>query len=352
MPWGSRFFRVLVTSLFISSILVLPAARTAAAAPSPEVILTFDIVGITANETVTIRTRNFPLRTEFNVLMDKVGKQAKNGKPAGMFNSEKGGELEFTFKIPAELKDLRIIAIRVESKDGYVATSWFINENLAYRSKDGKLKPELSFSGVKKNTSVTVQGKNLPPKTTFAVRVGPYYTFYRDYLTVESVRSDDKGNLSFQLDFSKIKKDADYILVRLDGGGVLASNNFQNVDGGSAVSASKLYKFEWCKVVAIRPVGELSPREEFDAVFTVQNTSNMAWEIGTVDFKFIGGEKMYKYEKIYDIDWEVKNGAVFDLAVDMVAPEGYAGWHSTTWALVRAGQEMCRMNISVFVKDH
>ena len=356
MPWGSRFLRVLFTGLFLASILYLPFTRPVSAARnaahSAEVMLTFDVVEVKADESVTIRTRNFPVRTAFTVLMDVVGKQAKNGKPAGEFNSEKGGEMEFTYPIPDALKGKRILAIRVESKDGYLATNWFINEDLAYRSKDGKQKPELTFSSVKKNTSARVEGKNFPPNKTFSVRVGPFHTFYRDYQSLQSVKSDSSGNIRFDLDFTRVKKDAEAIMVRLDGAGVTASNNFLNTDGGRAVTAGELYKFQWCQVVAIRPVGELGKREEFDAVFTVQNTSNLEWKVGTVDFKFIGGEELHKYESIYDIDRTVPKGAVFDLAVDMVAPDDFAGWHSTTWALVRAGEEMCRMKISVFVKDN
>lgn len=350
MPRGIRILRAALAGL-VFALLALSLPGTAIAAPRGAVLLAFDVVGVKKGESVTIRTRDFPLRTQFNVLIDVVGKQAAGGQPAGEFFSDKGGVIEQTFAIPEALRGELILAIRVESKDGYLATNWFINQDMAYKPKDKNIKPEIAFGQVKKNQTVTVQGKNFPPGYTFSVRAGPYYTFYRDYVFADSVKSNADGTLSFSLALPAKAKDSDYIMVRLDGAGVMAYNNFQNVDGGSAVPASKLYKFQWCQVVATRPVGELAPGEEFDAVWTIQNTSNLEWAQGTVDYKWAGGEEMQKYAKRFDLDWTVPRAAVFDIAVDLVAPDNFAGWHTTTWALMFNETEMCRMKISAFVKD-
>lgn len=350
MAWGSRIYRAALTTLLILTI-ALAVPRPAAAAPIQQVVLAFDIVGVKEDESVVIRTKDFPVRTSFTILIDIVGKQAVGGKQVGSFNSEKGGVIEQTVAIPESLRGELILAIRVESKDGYYAASWFINEDIAYKPLNAAVKPELSFSEVKKNQTVTVTGKNFPPEFSFSVRAGPFHTFYRDYTFLDRVRSEADGSVKFTLAIPTSAKDADYIMVRLDGAGMAVFNNFQNVDGGATVAANKLYKFQWCQVVSTVPVGELSPHEEFDAVWTVQNTANAEWELGTVDYKFIGGEELYKYESAYDIAWKVGKAEVFDIAVDMIAPDTFAGWHSTTWALVRAGEEMCRLKISVFVKD-
>jgi len=352
MFWGYHLNRALLAGLIIA-LLALACPQPAAAAPHHEVILTFEVVGVKEDESVTIRTKDFPVRTNFNVLMDKVGKQARGGKEAGEFNTGNGGVIELTFPIPEVLRGELILAIRFESKDGYSAANWFINENMAYKSLDKKIKPELSFSAVKKNQSAVVEGKNFPPGFNFSVRVGPYYTFYRDYIFVDSVKSNTDGTLKFELPLPPTAKDADYIMVRVDGGGLLAFNNFQNIDGGASVPPARLYKFEWCKVVATLPVAELAPGEEFDAVWTVQNTSNIDWEDSEPDYmyRFIGGEEMHKYEERYVFGWTVDNGAVFDIALDMIAPSDYAGWHSTIWAITQGDKEMCRLKISVFVKD-
>lgn len=352
MSWGQQLNRALLSGLIIV-LLALACPHPAAAAPVREITLTFEVVAVKQDDSVTIRTKDFPVRTNFNVLMDKVGKQARGGKPAGSFNTGSGGTLELTFDVPEALQGELILAIRVESSDGYQASSWFFNRYMAYKPLNGSVKPELSFSSVKKNTSVTVEGKNFPPGFTFAVRVGPYYTFYRDYIFVSGVKSADDGTIKFDLKLPPKTKDTDYVMVRLDGAGVQAVNNFQNIDGGVPAPPAKLYKFEWCKVVSTLPVAELAPGEEFDAVWTVQNTSNIDWEDSEPDYMYrhVGGEKMYKYEDHYIFTSTVENGAVFDIAVDMTAPDDFAGWHSTTWAITQGNKEMCRLNISVFVKD-
>jgi hypothetical protein len=328
-----------------------PPTTPAAAAPLPVVTLAFDVVGIQEGSSVTLRTRDFPLRTNFVVRMDKPGKQAAGGLEVYTFRSEQGGVLELTVPIPEPLSDALILAVRVESKDGYLATGWFINENMAYRPKDKAVKPELSFADVRKGQGARVIGKNFPPDTPMAVRVGPFLTFYRDYVFVERVQTNPDGVLAFDLALPESLHSASHIMVRLDGGGASAANNYQNVDGGAAVPAGQIIPFQWCKVIAVRPVDALAPGEEFDAVWTIQNTSNIVWEPGTVDYKKAGGEDMHKYEALYDLPGPIGRGAVFHVAVDMIAPRDFAGWHTTTWALHRAGREMCQMKISVFVKD-
>lgn len=349
MAWGSRIVRAALAGLIL---LLLSIPHPAAAAPASQIVLTFDVVGVKKSDTFTIRTERFPVRTNFVVLVDKPGKQAAGGVQVGEFFSDKGGELEFTYQIPETLSDALIIAVRVESRDGYLATGWFFNRDMPYKPADPKVKPEITFSSVKRNQSVTVEGKNFPPGYRFSVRIGPSKTFYRDYRFLDSVTSNDDGTVRFEIELPEALHDSQHIMVRLDGAGLYAYNNYENVDGGAAVPENKLHTFQWCQLIDTRPIPALSPGEEFDVVWTLQNTSNMVWETGTVDYKWAGGEKMHKYNDRYDLNWEVGRGWTFQIRVDMIAPSDFAGWHSTTWAVVRDNTEMCRMKVSVFVKDN
>jgi len=48
----------------------------------------------------------------------------------------------------------------------------------------------------------------------------------------------------------------------------------------------------------------------------------------------------------------VVRGAIYDFAVDMLAPET-PGWHTTTWALVnRFDETICTFSVNVFVKQN
>lgn len=89
---------------------------------------TFSIASVAADSTVTISGKNFPAHTSFNVLMGKYGTGGVNGIKVATVDSGDGGSLTATYTIPAELKGLSRIAIRLESPStGYFAFNWFWN---------------------------------------------------------------------------------------------------------------------------------------------------------------------------------------------------------------------------------
>ena len=86
------------------------------------------IVDVIRDDTVTIRTANFPKNVEFAVLMNYYGTLGIAGLQVDTVNSGAGGELRWTFKIPDSLKGLQRIAIRLVSySTGYYAYNWFWN---------------------------------------------------------------------------------------------------------------------------------------------------------------------------------------------------------------------------------
>lgn len=96
--------------------------------PGPSRIPTFSIASVVSNTSVTIRTRNFPANTSFDVLMGRIGTRAVKGIKVTSVNSGKGGEMVLTFNIPAELHGLKQIAIRLQSPNtGYFSYNWFYN---------------------------------------------------------------------------------------------------------------------------------------------------------------------------------------------------------------------------------
>jgi len=328
-------------------------SQAVTAAPARAITVKFDILSVIENKSVTIRTRDFPQKTKFSVLMGRATQKAIDAFEAGAFDSGAGGVVDATFPIPAELEDIRIIGIRIESADGYAAYNWFFNRTQTNLIPDEKAAPSLSFSGVQKDQAVTVAAANLLPRTEYRVRVGPYYTFYRDYIAAGTVTSDDSGraSLTIALDENEKVQEAEFISVRLDGGGQYVFDTFSNIDGGKQVPASQLYKVIPCTLLSINPVPALSAREEWDAVWTVQNTSLSAWDSRRTVFKYLGGAKMQKRGDIVYLPYTVERGWTVHLGVDMIAPED-PGWHRTTWGLVnRDNQVICQMNITVFVQE-
>jgi LysM repeat protein len=91
-------------------------------------IPTFSISAVAAGSTVTIKTNNFPAHIKFDVLMGRIGTRAVNGTKVASVDSGNGGTFSATFEIPANLKGLTQIAIRLQSQtSGHFAYNWFYN---------------------------------------------------------------------------------------------------------------------------------------------------------------------------------------------------------------------------------
>jgi len=331
--------------------LVIPHPVNASALHA--ITLNFEIAAVKMDESVTIRTIDFPSRTNFVAIMGSAVKKAADGVVSTEFNSGEGGKVEFTFPIPDTLKGASIIGLRVESKDGYYkAYSWFFNRTQTNLLPDSHLKPELSFSAIQRNTSVIVEGTNLVPGAVYRVRVGPYYTFYRDYVSYAEVTADSKGTVQFIIPLGKNVKDAQYISVRLDSASDFVFASFQNKDNGRKVTESEMVRIVPCTLLYINPIPPLDPREDFDVVWTVQNTGLEDWNHRRFLFKYRGGEEMHKRDDKVFLRETVVRGAIYDFAVDMLAPET-PGWHTTTWALVnRFDETICTFSVNVFVKQN
>jgi hypothetical protein len=100
-----------------------PKATVSAVVPS------FTITGVVKDDTVSIKTSNFPKNMKFDVLMGKMWTAGVNGTKVNTIDSGEGGSFTATFSIPAELKGLDRISIRLQSASGPFAYNWFWNNN-------------------------------------------------------------------------------------------------------------------------------------------------------------------------------------------------------------------------------
>jgi hypothetical protein len=98
--------------------------------PAPFTIPTFKIDAVVRNDSVTITTANFPANDSFVVTMGYMGTRGVNGVVVGNQDSGAGGSFTETYSIPAELKDLYQISIRLQSPtSGYYSFNWFYNNS-------------------------------------------------------------------------------------------------------------------------------------------------------------------------------------------------------------------------------
>lgn len=160
-------------------------------------IPTFSILSVVKDDKVTIRTNNYPANQTFTVKMGKYGTKGIGGVVVGTTESGKGGIFDVTYTIPASLKGLDRIAIRLDSPDGYYSYNWFWNNTTGEATPpphDGYTGiPTFTISGVVKDNKVTILTKNFPPNQTFTVRMGKYGTLAIGGIIVGETKSGMSG---------------------------------------------------------------------------------------------------------------------------------------------------------------
>jgi len=353
----SKLHRILIVFTVMALVaMALPQAVQAAAGPS------FEIVSVKADESVTVRTKDFPANRVFLVMMDKAGNMGIDGIVVAETNSGPGGSFEATYKIPAELKGVRTIAIRFESTTGgYYTYNWFNNRSQTSEPAvlpATSIKPALSVIAVDAGNTAKVRVTGFPANTTFRIRVGPFFTFAREYVVVGTIDSGKGGSFDFTINLPDNLKEGVLAAIRLDSttGSThyYAYNAFWNRDleEKTSTGSSELPQaLNTCSLVKTEPSNaRFSPRWDFDAVWTIKNVSNKDFELGHVDIKFISGTKMQKYGDLFDVSKAVKPGEEVKISVDMLAPSN-PGTYTANWALVNSdGKVMCYLPITVTVR--
>lgn len=203
-------------------------------------IPTFSIVSVEEDAKVTIKTNNFPKDVDFNVLMGQYGTKGIGGTLVTTTNSADGGILTLTYDIPAGLKGMDRIAIRLEATSGvYYAYNWFWNNDSAATVTPTPIVPVISgytgiptfvITAVVADDSVTIKTNNFPKDVEFKVLMGNYGTAGIGGTLVTTTDSGDGGTLTLTYDVPDGLKGLDRIAIRFEatGGGYYAYNWFWN----------------------------------------------------------------------------------------------------------------------------
>jgi len=214
-----------------------------------------------------------------------------------------------------------------------------------------KPKPLIWIIGVEKNAAVSVQTENFPANQVFKIRVGPFDTFFKDFVEVGTINSGNGGVFKFTVLLPEKVKDVEKITVRLDSKeGEYAYNYFKNETSGTIPAVATPVTNALCEMSVSPALSTvLKPGEDFDAIWTIKNISGKTWEAGTVDYKYVRGTELHKYDKIYDLSEEVKSGEKLEIRVDMMAPHT-AGTYTTYWALTTGSTTLCNLPVTIIVK--
>jgi len=313
------------------------------------------VIAVDANNEITVQAQCFPANQNFKIRVGPYYTFFTDYVIMGYKNSGSGGSFQFNVALPAAVKDVDLVTVRLDSPESEYAYTAFHNVDKGTVSPTPvpvTTKPTIEVVAVDANKEITVQAYNFPASQSFEIRVGPYYTFFRDYVVVGTINSGNGGNFKFNVQLPSIVKDVNLVTVRLDSAQkVYAYNAFKNVDKGSVspqptptpVTSTS------CKIVSTTPTGSLQVRADFDAVWTIKNTGTTTWDMHAVDYKYVSGTKMHKYNSLYDLPQTVKPGESVKIVVDMLAPST-PGTYTENWAIVQGSSTLCSLPITVIVK--
>lgn len=183
-------------SLFLTiALLAIPAGSALVTSTSSESLPSFTIVSVTRDDSVTIRTNNFPASQDFSATMGPMGTRGIEGTAVGKINSGSGGSFEATFPIPSSLAGSDQISIRLQT-DGtfpYFVYNWFYNNTTGSEGSGSEsentssgARPEMTpnYTGIPmfrivdviRDGSVTVETHNYPIGQMFNVTMGLFGT--------------------------------------------------------------------------------------------------------------------------------------------------------------------------------
>jgi surface antigen len=200
-------------------------------------IPTFSIQNVDKDNSVTIKTYNFPADTTFTVRMGKYGTLGIGGTVVGSTDSGSGGSFKATYDIPDELKGKARIAIRMKATSGgYFAYNWFWNNTSNVTPgptpTPGSVYtgiPTFSIQSVVRDNTVTIETNNFPSNETFTVRMGAFGTAGIGGTVVGTTDSGSGGSFTATYDIPSGLQGASQIAIWMDGpSGYFAYNWFWN----------------------------------------------------------------------------------------------------------------------------
>jgi hypothetical protein len=237
-----RFIPLLIIVIFLVSAIhgagILPAKAQSATIP------TISIVSVVGDQSVTIRTHNFPANQTFTARMGAMGTRGVGGIVVGTTQSGAGGSFLVTYDIPASLRGSSQIAIRLESPQGYFSYNWFVNTTDQVspsptpapgtpRPTPYQGFPSFSIVSVVRDQSVTIRTNNLPANQTFTARMGPMGTRGVGGTVVGTTQSGEGGSILVTYDIPAALRSSSRISIRMDSPqGFFAYNWFFNSSTG------------------------------------------------------------------------------------------------------------------------
>ena len=257
---AGRMRRFLPVAFLALAFLLLPAGSTLLGeASSSSTVPLINILSVVRDDSVTIRTTNFPANTTFTATMGPMGTRGVKGTAVGTVDSGTGGSFDATFSIPAGLKGSYQISIRLQSSGPfpYYSYNWFYNNTAGatvpttgpVTTAKPETAPTPSYSGsptfkitaVNRDTSASIETNNFPPNQTFTVTMGPMGTRGVNGTVVGTLESGSGGKLTGTYQIPNNLKGHAQISIRAQtshANPLFAYNWFWNNDANTAMAAA------------------------------------------------------------------------------------------------------------------
>ena len=327
--WLENGSKVLLLIILLTAI-ILPNAKPVTAYTG---IPTFSIVSVEKDVSVKIQTSNFPAGEVFTVRMGPFGTRAIGGEIVGTTNSGAGGSFQETYAIPASLAGSTLIAIRMDSANGYYSYNWFYNTagGTPVTPVPGYTGiPTFSILSVIEDTSVTIRTNNFPADVDFTVRMGPYGTKAIGGVVIGTQDSGSGGTFDATYDIPASLAGSSMIAIRMDSiDGYYYSYNWFYNKASSGVTPPPGYTgiptFAILSVVTDTSVTIKTNNFPPDEDFTVRMGPFGTKAIGGVVVDTTNSGSGGSFEETYNIPASLAGSAL--IAIRMESPNGYYSYN-------------------------
>ncbi|MDD5369016.1 MAG: hypothetical protein PHQ40_08025 [Anaerolineaceae bacterium] len=201
------------------------------------------ITEVVPDQQVTIKATNFPANQTFTVTMGKIGTKGVGGIVVDKTDSPEGGSFSATYSIPPDLAGQALIAIRLQSPQGFFSYNWFTNNStnptttptpegtgVATTAPSAKI-PTISITAVVRDSKVTINTANFPASQTFIVTMGKFGTQGLGGIQVGTIDSGEGGSIEASFDIPSELQGLNQIAIRAQSTqGFFSFNWFWNQD--------------------------------------------------------------------------------------------------------------------------
>jgi hypothetical protein len=341
----------------ISLILLVTLVGFAAANNAQVTIPTISIVSVVPDQSVTIQTADFPASQVFKVTMGKFGTLGIGGIEVGSTDSANGGSIQATYNIPAELRGMAQIAIRLESPQGFFSYNWFNNSEAAASTPAVPAAtpatasstpapgtpsgiPLISITNVVPDQQVTIQATNFPANQTFTVTMGKIGTKGVGGMVVDKTDSAQGGTFSATYSIPPELASMPLIAIRLQSPeGFFSYNWFTNTTesptttpstpagtpAATAVPVSNIPTFSITDVIRDSQVGISTANFPANQTFIVTMGKFGTLGIGGIQVGTIDTGDGSSIQTTFDIPAELKG--LDRIAIRMESAEGFFSYN-------------------------